>query len=97
MIQLKVQGLCFRCEHRALSLEGKGEPRCECGMHTVQVMSCYMFKPTKPIITKVASGYKKCLRFGPTFLAAREQGIELFEGHLSLKKLKQDKVYLYWK
>jgi hypothetical protein len=55
-----------------------------------------MYKPARPIVTKVSDGYKKYPRFGPAMISAREQGVELFDGQLTLKDLKKGKVVLYW-
>lgn len=93
---IRCQGLCFRCEHRALSLEGRGNSRCECGDHNAQVASCYMFQPAKPVVTKMVSGYKKFMRFQPWMIAAAEQGVELFNGTLNLISITKVKVVLLW-
>jgi hypothetical protein len=55
-----------------------------------------MYKPCKPIITKISQGYKKYLRFGPSLISAREMGVELLDGRLVAKILKQGKAYLQW-
>ncbi len=99
--ELKVCGLCFRCDHRALHLETKGQwqPRCECGMTNTSVCSCYMFKPTRPIITGVAPGYENRPRFGPAMICARERGIEVVPSEdveLHVNIIDKKKAYLYW-
>ena len=94
--KFQVQGFCFRCEHRARSLEGKGEPRCECGMHKMQVCGCYMFKPCLPVVTQVAPGYEKRPRFAPVMLCARERGVELFDGQLTAIQIDKKKAVLLW-
>jgi len=96
--EIKVQGLCFRCEHRALNLETKGQhqPRCECGMKDYNVCGCYMYKPTRPVVTTVLEGYEKHPRFGPAMIAARERGCEILDGQLKLKMIDDKKACLYW-
>lgn len=94
--KIKVQGLCFRCEWRALSLEKKGQPRCECGMHSIQVCGCYMFKPAKPVVTQVVKGYEKRPRYGPSLISARERGVELLDGMLAVINVDKKKAALSW-
>lgn len=94
--KIKIQGLCFRCEYRALSLEKKGEPRGECGMNKIQVCSCYMFKPAMPVVTQVLEGYKNRLRYAPAMIAARECGVELLDGVLTVIKIDKKKAALVW-
>lgn len=96
MVVTKYQGLCFRCEWRALSLEKKGEPRCECGMHNIQVFSCYMFKPVMPVVTKISPGYEGRPRYAPAMICARECGVELLDGVLTLVKVDKKKSALVW-
>ena len=93
---VKYQGLCFRCEWRALSLEKKGEPRCECGMHNIQVCGCYMFKPVRPVVTQVSPGYEDRPRYGPAIISARERGVELLDGVLTVVKVDKKKSALVW-
>lgn len=46
-------GLCFRCEKRALFLEKKRPPyRYQCGLVERTGYSCYAFTPIKPILMK---------------------------------------------
>lgn len=94
--KVQIQGFCFRCEYRARSLEGKGQPRCECGMHSMQVCGCYMFKPCKPVVTQVTPGYEKRPRFGPALISARERGVELFDGQLTAIQIDKKKAVLLW-
>jgi len=93
---ISVQGLCFRCEHRALALEKKGQPRCECGMTNMQVCGCYMYKPCKPVVTMISPGYEKRPRFGPALISAREHGVELFDGQLTALNIDKKKAVLLW-
>lgn len=97
--KLKVQGLCFRCEHRALFLEGKGQPRCECGEINNQVCACYMFKPCMPVITTVLEypGMAKRPRFSSPMLSSRERGVELYGGQLHAVRIDKKKACLLWK
>jgi hypothetical protein len=55
-----------------------------------------MYQPTKPIITRVATGYKKYPRFGPAMISAREMGVELLKGRLIVKNINKGDVCLYW-
>lgn len=97
--KLKVQGLCFRCENRALFLEGKGQPRCECGQVDSQVCGCYMFKPCKPIITTELDypGAVKRPRFSSPMLSSRERGVELLNGQLCAVRVGRKTACLLWK
>jgi len=96
--EIKIQGLCFRCEHRAKHLDSKKQyqPRCECGMIESSVCCCYMYQPVKPVVTKIHSNYKKHPRFGPWMMSAREVGIELLDGKIAVIDLKKGKACLYW-
>lgn len=47
--EVKNEGLCFRCEHRALFLENGHRPRCECGDIESNKMGCYMYRPVRPV------------------------------------------------
>ena len=93
----KYQGLCFRCEHRALFLEDGYQPRCECGNVKVQVCSCYMFKPCRPIVTKAASGYKGRPRYSLPMISAREEGCGLLDGVLDVIRLSKTKACIFWR
>jgi hypothetical protein len=68
--------LCYRCEHRALSIEAKRDgkhyqPRCECGDHTASKCCCYMFQPCRPVVTTPDGSGRP--RFAGALLAARER------------------------
>jgi len=75
--------LCFRCEHRAAFLQAELEgihpprPRNECGEPLTSKVSCYMFIPCLPIITAPECKGDKRPRFGPSFIASREQAVRL--------------------
>ena len=94
--ELTYQGLCFRCEHRALSLEKKGQPRCECGMHNTQVGGCYMYQPCKPVVTIVPNDTGKRPRFAGWMLSARERGVKLFEGKAAAIQLTDIEAVILW-
>lgn len=49
MSTTNVRPLCFRCEHRAYWLENHIAQKYECKDSDRAIVSCYMFKPTKPI------------------------------------------------
>jgi hypothetical protein len=90
-------GLCFRCEERALYLETGHGSRCECQSPTVNVASCYMYKPVRPVITQVAKGYAKRPRLGPTALSAREEGVAVAtDMELQVAEYSKKRICLYW-
>lgn len=93
----KLIGLCFRCEERARVMEGEHGSRYECNNKNVNVCSCYMYKPVKPVVTKISKGYKKDLRFAPAIVSARETGCEILDGKLILEDFGYGKACLYWK
>ena len=96
---MKVQGLCFRCEHRAQHLDSKEahQPRYECGEIKSSVCGCYMYQPVKPVVTSMLKGERKCLRFGPAMLSARELGVKVAEDiMLKIHKGTRGEAFLYW-
>ena len=98
--EIKVQGLCFRCEHRAKHLDSKKQyqPRCECGMIETSVCGCYMYQPVKPVVTGIMDGYDGRPRFGPSMICARECGVGVAENiELHVHEIDKKKAYLYWK
>jgi hypothetical protein len=57
--------LCFRCEHRAKSLETKAHaPRCECGDVHCGKHSCYCYEPVKPLVIEPDKGERRPLFAG---------------------------------
>ena len=93
---MKYQGLCFRCEYRALFLEKKRQPRYECSMVENCVVSCYMFKPAKPVITVPSDYSDPRPRFGPAMISSREQGYDVAENIELSSEINGDKIFLYW-
>lgn len=63
-------GLCYRCEYRAQYLEKDIRPRMECGEPSSAVMSCYMFRPVKPVVLKPRSRDNRPI-CGPAAFSAR--------------------------
>lgn len=65
-------GLCFRCEHRARHLQDKTyQPRCECGMTTCAVRSCYMYQPVKPLVLEKSDKRDPRPMLAAPFIASR--------------------------
>lgn len=64
--------LCFRCHHRVSFLESGGHhrPRFECGEINRAVVSCYMYRPPRPLLLRRAPGDRRPLG-GPAMIAAR--------------------------
>ena len=67
--------LCYRCEHRAMSLEAKRDgkhysPRYECGQHADSKAGCYMFQPCRPVVTTPDGTGRP--RFAGYMIAGRE-------------------------
>ena len=86
--------LCFRCEYRAAFLEGGGRHRYECGTDYA-VHSCYMFKPTKPLILAKDENDPRP-QFGPAMISARSNSQGVTDSlHLESKKYDKGTV-LYW-
>ena len=85
--------LCFRCEHRAQFLEGKGQPRCECGDIERAVSSCYMFLPVRPLRTERTDKTDLRPEHGGYF-GCRMKAVEVMEDWMV--DLTKDGV-LYWK
>lgn len=93
------QGLCFRCEHRAVFLETEFGPRFECKETDKSKMQCYMYKPTRPAILKRAKGDKRP-RFAGWGLSSREEIVRVAEDGkdviLKMKTIGKDEAMLYW-
>ena len=64
------EGLCFRCEHRAMFLERGWRPRHECGNIEETKYGCYMYRPVRPVITEVNEGDDRP-QFAGSMLSAR--------------------------
>ena len=86
--------LCYRCEHRAAFLETGARPRYECGDIENAYMSCYMFKPVKPIIVEGNKGDGRPLNVG--LLSCRYHAVGIADCELQFAKCKGDGV-IYWK
>ena len=89
------KGLCFRCEYRAKYLEEGGGPRFECQVPESSVVSCYMFKPVKPIIVKPKEGDNRPLSLN-YFSARVERMKDSVELELKGQQLEKG-VLIYWK
>lgn len=72
-------GLCFRCDHRANYHETKQQPRYECGTE-MAVHSCYMYKPTTPLVLVPSDRTDKRPFLGPAFIASRACAVGKAEG-----------------
>jgi len=88
-----MKSLCYRCEHRAMFLEGEYRPRHECGLITSAVENCYMYRPTRPMIIKKQKGDKRVL-FSGAGVSARCEGVEVADMDYRLAKTK--KGYIVW-
>lgn len=89
-------GLCYRCEYRALVMEGEHGPRYECNAKDHEVGSCYMFRPVKPPVLQKSPGYKGRPRLEPIMCCARERMAGIANCGLGVKKIGRDKLSLYW-
>ena len=89
--------LCYRCEHRAKWNETKEmRPRYQCGDTSMSVISCYMFKPVKPVILGKLDEDDDRPLFGPPVIAARVAG-KLVADKIELTVEETDDGYmLYW-
>ena len=103
--------LCFRCEHRALALEGKlykrdeGCPRYQCGLAEYSAVDCYMFDPVKPPVLapseserriKIFRGQRGRPRFCGAMLAGRESAVGLPECDKRGARVGEDGVVWFW-
>ena len=91
----KLVKLCHRCEYRARSLEGKGEPRYECGERGAARFSCYMYRPVSPVILRCQKGDKRPPG-GPFFISARMEGVRVPECCEHMKPLPKKGEYAVW-
>ena len=97
--------LCFRCEHRARSLEGAKNglpyhPRMECGQHADSKCGCYMFMPCLPVVTRPVKGDNRP-RCAGSLISCREDSVRVLEPEedgLALKPVLEDgqDVALAW-
>lgn len=67
-------GLCWRCQYRAEAMEGRGQRRMECGSPGTAVGSCYMFKPTYPLVMRADKGDRRPVH-GPAMISARAHAV----------------------
>ena len=92
-------GLCFRCEYRARFHETGHGSRCECQDPTMNVSTCYMFRPTiSPILVPSVPDDPRPL-FGPGFICQRVRADKLPEYEdLICQVVKMGKGYFkYWR
>jgi len=96
----EMNGLCFRCEHRATYLNDRlnaGEngyarrPRHECGM-SISVHSCYMYRPVRPYILKADKGEKRGLTW-PSMISGRAHAVGVADTEYVAKKVKEGLVF----
>lgn len=97
--------LCFRCEHRARSLEaaldGKHyQPRFECGQRMESKRGCYMFEPCRPVVTKPDDTDRP--RFAGALVSARERAVRVMSPEedglmLGAVHFDGDEVALAWR
>ena len=90
-----MKGLCFRCDFRAKFLEGGSRPRHECGDVNTASMSCYMYKPVKPVILGRADGYEGRPQFGSPMINARSRRVGDPEMEVGVRMVPSGSV-LYW-
>ena len=77
-------GLCWRCEHRATFHDIGFGPRHECSQTEMAVHSCYMYRPTKPLVIAPNKGDRRPL--APAMLACRTHAIRVAEGEYVARK-----------
>ena len=80
--------LCFRCHHRAQFLEtgGQWRPRYQCGEIKKAVVSCYMYRPPRPLVMKPEDGDQRPLG-GPAMISARMRALGESNGEWQLRKV----------
>ena len=78
--------LCYRCEHRAQSLEGWPAPRAECGTREMAVSSCYMYRPVTPVLLRRVKGDRRPV-CGPWVLSARMEAVDVAPGECELLRV----------
>jgi len=77
---MSAQPLCYRCEHRAAYLETGEQPRSHCGQVDTAVISCYMYRPVKPVVLTPDKGDGRPLG-APAMIAARAEAVGIAPGH----------------
>jgi hypothetical protein len=87
-------GLCGRCENRARALETGSGPRFECSDFSSNKHSCYMYKPTAPILFKREAGDRRPLLLNA--LSCKVEVIRIAKGEYILRKVKGGHL-VYWK
>jgi hypothetical protein len=93
---MKVRGLCFRCEHRACFYENGYAPRYQCGDTSMNVVSCYMYLPVKPVICKKSDKSDIRPEFGGYF-GCRMFGIDVVDEEVELVCERGEKgVFITW-
>ena len=92
----KNQGLCFRCEHRAVYYETGRAPRCECGDIDSCKFACYMYRPVCPVTTTPLDKGDKRPRHGPSMISSREQFKEVASAFRLTLHQDGDSSTLYW-
>jgi hypothetical protein len=88
----KIQGLCYRCEHRATFKETGYAPRSECKSE-ISVMGCYCYKPVKPLVIKPRKGDKRPISLD--ILSCRIEAVKIADVELTGKKIRGGYI-VYW-
>lgn len=89
-------GLCFRCEYRSRFWETERAPRYQCSNFKHAVVSCYMYKPVAPCITKPDNPKDKRPRFSMPALSSREHYVDVAHDlKLEVIKYKSGVVLIY--
>jgi hypothetical protein len=89
-----MNGLCFRCEYRAIFLETGSCPRSQCGDIKDTIHSCYQHRPVKPV-SLLKDKKDKRPQFGPAIIASRSSYAGVSEFRLNLETQKNESI-LYW-
>ena len=85
--------LCYRCEHRAVGMEEGRGPRHEC-WHEGAKVSCYMYKPVRPLVLE-ADGERDITL--PPILAGRAHSTRLMPGECVERVCEDGSVMRWWR
>ena len=83
--------LCYRCEHRAVGMEEGRGPRHEC-WHDGAKVSCYMYKPVRPLVLEADDERDITL---PPMLAGRAHSTRLMPGEC-VERVNEDGSVMRW-
>jgi len=76
--------LCYRCEYRAAYNETGHGPRCECQDVNTAVVSCYMYRPPRPLVISPNKGEDRPLHIGAAF-SGRGHAVKIADGKYSAR------------